>query len=135
MDREIPKSLVRKRIIKRISVIVIVVLLITTGILGFRAILKSSIKRNMILTAFAENGSIEATITASGTVVPEFEQIITSPIQSKIEKVIHKAGESIGAGESILELNKEFIKISYSKLKDEYELKKNRKTQLQLEGV
>ena len=121
MDREIPKSLVRKRIIKRISVIVIVVLLITTGILGFRAILKSSIKRNMILTAFAENGSIEATITASGTVVPEFEQIITSPIQSKIEKVIHKAGESIGAGESIHELNKEFIKISYSKHKDEYE--------------
>ena len=132
MDRDLPQSIVNLAKLKTISKISAVIIILLLALYGFRAILSPAVKRSRILTAFAEIGDIEATLSASGTVVPEFEQVITSPIQSKIDSVNFRAGEEIEKGEKILELNKEFIILAHEKMLDEYELKKNKKSQLQL---
>jgi HlyD family secretion protein len=98
----------------------------------FRSIISPSIKLSRIRTSIAEVGAIEGTITASGVVTPEFEQVIICPMQSNIDSVFHKAGDKIEIGEPILKLNNEFSILALEKLQDEYELKKNNKTQLQL---
>ncbi|MCP4580736.1 MAG: HlyD family efflux transporter periplasmic adaptor subunit [candidate division Zixibacteria bacterium] len=132
MDRELSTQYKRKKKLLKYSGVAATIIIIVISVMGFRYILGSSVNRSMIRTAVAEIGSIEASITASGNVVPEYEQIITSPIQSKIDKVFKNAGESIQAGQSILKLNQEFIMMAYDGLKDELKLKINRKSQLNL---
>ncbi len=132
MDRELSSEFLQKEKLKNYGKVIAVIVLIIIGFLGFRSIIKPTINSSILHTAIAETGPIEATITASGTVVPEFEQVITSSIQSKVDSIFHRAGEHIKSGESIISLNKEFVLISYNKLKDEYELKQNKKNQLKL---
>ena len=132
MDRELPAGFKRTQKLKRYFTLIIIVFVVVLALIGFRSLLKSKINRSMIRIAVAEIGAIEATITASGAVIPEYEQVITSPIQSKIKQILYRAGEQIKAGESILQLNKEFIQIAYEKLQDELELKVNKKSQLSL---
>jgi HlyD family secretion protein len=104
----------------------------TLVLLGFRALLKPTFSRASLVTAVAERGSIEATVSASGVVVPEYEMTITSPIQARIERVFHYAGEKVKAGEPILQLDKEFTLLEYERLNDELGVKKNKITQLKL---
>ncbi len=132
MDRELSEDFVKKQKLKnytRVAIIVVTVLLV---FVGFKNLLTPSVKKSILHTAVAEMGSIEASITASGIVAPEFEQVITSPILSKINSVLFRAGEHIQAGQRIVSLNKEFITSEYNKLNDAFELKKNKKIQLKL---
>ncbi|TFH64702.1 MAG: efflux RND transporter periplasmic adaptor subunit [Candidatus Zixiibacteriota bacterium] len=128
MDREISPEVTRKRKIKIYTRVAAgVVILIALSIL-FRSLLTPTISRSRISTCRAEIGPIEATVTASGIVIPAFEQAITSPIPSQIEEIYVKAGESVNENQPILRLNKEFIQITLNRLKDELELQKNKRT-------
>lgn len=132
MDRELSKNIILRRRSKNIVIGAISLLFIIFLILLFRSIFRPTIKLSEIRTAVAEKGSIEATITASGTIVPEYEQMLTSPIQARILSVVHQAGSTIKPGESILELDKDATMHQLAKMKDEYELTRNRKKQMQL---
>ncbi|MBT4332025.1 MAG: efflux RND transporter periplasmic adaptor subunit [Candidatus Cloacimonetes bacterium] len=132
MDKELSKEHIRKvKIKKTVKYLVILVAFVMIFII-FKKIINPSIQRSRIQTAIASVGAIEGTITASGIVVPEFEQVLTSPFTSSIDSVYHKAGDKIELGEPILKLNNEFTLIDYKKLQDEYKLKINRKNQLSL---
>jgi HlyD family secretion protein len=72
-----------------------------------------------------EKGDIENTINATGEVLPEFEETITSPINASIQKIILDAGSRVMAGESILTLDKTASRIALEKLKFQLESKKN----------
>ncbi len=132
MDRDISNSQLRVRKIKRVSQALIAVVLFVLIIILFRSVLQSSLKQSQLLTAVAEIGDIEGAITASGIVIPEFEQIITSPIQSRIEAIYHRSGETVQKDSSILKLNKEFTQNTLDQMRDELALKINRKEQLKL---
>jgi HlyD family secretion protein len=129
MDRELPESVIRWRKLRILLVIIAGLILVGLALGGFRWIIKPTIKRSRIVTAIAEIGSIEDALTSSGTMVPEFEQVITSPIQSKIDSVFIRAGETVSVGQSIVKLDDEFIQMKFNKLSDEHELKINRKEQ------
>lgn len=133
MDRALPIEVVRKTRIKRLSALAAIVLLVFIGFFTLRAVISPSLDRNKIRTSVAERGKIEATVSASGVVVPEVEQVITSPVNSTIEKVFLKSGDSVTSGESILQLNTEQLRISCEQLQDELELKKNEKHQLTID--
>jgi HlyD family secretion protein len=133
MDRELPPEEIRKTRLRKYSKVAVLFLLLIIAFFTVRSVIKPTISREDIRTAIAELGKIEATVSASGTVVPEFEQVLTSPIQSKIDSVFINTGESVKKGESILLLDKEFICIEHAKLEDELELQKNEKDQLRLE--
>ncbi|MFH1249572.1 MAG: hypothetical protein V1715_00540 [bacterium] len=132
MDRELSSSQIRKeKFVKSLKYFAIGFVFIF-AILFFRNLLRSSVKKSQILTAVAEIGDIEGALTASGIVVPEFEQIISSPIESKVEHVFYRSGETVHLDSSILKLNKETIQNTMEQLKDELALKINRKEQLKL---
>ncbi|UCE66796.1 MAG: biotin/lipoyl-binding protein [Candidatus Zixiibacteriota bacterium] len=93
--------------------------LIIIAIYAFRAIINPSISRDSILTAYAEVGSIEGTVSASGVVIPEYEQVLACPVSSKIEEIYFRVGESVKAGDSILRLNTESLENKHEKLLNE----------------
>jgi HlyD family secretion protein len=132
MDRELSSDIIRKRRLKNYSKIAAVLLLLIISFFTIRSVIKPTISRSEIRTSIAQLGTIEATLTASGTIIPEHEQILTSPIQSKIDSVYLNSGDSVRQGESILQLNQESIQIECGKLKDELELQRNMKDQLKL---
>jgi HlyD family secretion protein len=132
MDRELSSDVIRKRKLKNYSKMAVLLLVLIISFFAIRSVIKPTISRSEIRTSIAQLGTIEATLSASGTVIPEHEQILTSPIQSKIDSVYLNSGDSVRKGESILQLNQESIQIEYGKLKDELELQRNRKDQLKL---
>jgi HlyD family secretion protein len=68
--------------------------------------LQSSINANKIRVATTEIGSVENTLTATGEVIPAFEQIITTPIKASVKQVYFTVGAKIQKGQPIVELDK-----------------------------
>ncbi len=124
MDRELSidhqKSVKRKKIIIGVSVLAALILLFVS----FKTLLTPTLNSERIRISIAEIGDVESTVNASGLLLPEFEQNLTSPIQSKILAVYHQLGEFVKAGEQLIEIDREAIQNSYNKIVDENELKK-----------
>lgn len=99
----------------------------------FRNLLKTSVEQADLRIGKVEQGPIENAITASGLVVPAFEQVITSPVSAAIRKVFLTSGTNVETGDLILELEEGYVKLEVDKLKDELELKQNNVTRLKLE--
>jgi len=95
--------------------------------------IRPSIERSKIRTAKVEKGLIEASITSTGTVVPEFEQVISSSIESRILKVLKRPGDTVKKGEQILLLDVKEAQENFENLNDQLKLKENSAKKLSLE--
>ena len=98
-----------------------------------RSSLASSAKKSGITTAVVEKGNIENTINASGEILPEFEEIITSPINASIQNILLDAGTPVKTGQSLLSLDKSASQMEYEKQKFGLESKHNDLQKLRLE--
>ena len=101
-------------------------------LVAFRGVLKPSLKRQDILTTTAEVGDVEASLTATGFVIPGREAVITSPIQSTVRRVAVPVGNPVQPGQTILELDKELASSELAKLQDGQLQNRNKSTQLNL---
>ena len=133
MDRELPPEITRKNRRKKYAKIALVPILLMLALWIFSAVITRSVSRASIRTAVAEMGPLEATVTASGIVIPEFEQAITSPIQSRVDSVFLRSGDTVNAGQAILHLNRESIQLAYTKLLNELELLRNEMSRFDLQ--
>ncbi|QEC68934.1 HlyD family efflux transporter periplasmic adaptor subunit [Panacibacter ginsenosidivorans] len=133
MDISIETQVSGKKRKKAVTIIVVIAIAIIALILLLRSTLQSSITKKEFTTAVVEMGSIENTVNASGEVLPEFEEIITSPINASIKNVVMDAGTNVKAGESILTLDKSATQTELEKLKFELEVKRNNIHKLKLE--
>ncbi|MDO6431951.1 HlyD family efflux transporter periplasmic adaptor subunit [Flavitalea sp. BT771] len=135
MDMALSAQVIAKRKRKTLLIAGTLMLLLLLAIWSLRTSLQSSIKQSAFTTAVVEKGDIENTITASGEILPEFEETITSPINASIQKVILDAGSRVKAGQSVLTLDKSTSQTEYTKLKFQLESKRNdiKKLRLQLD--
>ncbi|GAA4352588.1 HlyD family efflux transporter periplasmic adaptor subunit [Hymenobacter saemangeumensis] len=132
MDRAISAATQNQRLRRRWLLGIALALAVGAGLFAFRSVLKPGIKRDNILTAVAETGDVEAALTASGVLVPGHEAVITSPIQSTIQRINVAVGSRVQPGQIILELDKELAGSSLAKLSDEQLRNQNKNSQLQL---
>jgi HlyD family secretion protein len=133
MDTAIPASAIRAKRIKTLLIILGVAVLLIAAVWLIRIGIETSVKSSEITTAVAEIGTIENTLTASGEIIPEFEEQITSPINASIKEVFVEPGATVKAGQPILALDKEAIKAEYDKLRFQLESKRNNITKLKLD--
>lgn len=105
MDREISQEELRRRRKKLYIKIGCGVLLVASLFVGPLMIGDRSVKGSDLTFTEADKGTLEASMTASGRVVPAFEQTITSPIESRIVEVYARAGDSLDAGTPLLLLD------------------------------
>jgi len=105
MDREIPREKIKKRRRKQILIAGSIVLSFLILLFIFNQFITVPVKRSEILVAEAVAGNINATLNATGTIQPEFEEVITSPVQTRILKVLRPTGSRVDSGQSILELD------------------------------
>ncbi|HWB24875.1 MAG TPA: HlyD family efflux transporter periplasmic adaptor subunit [Chitinophagaceae bacterium] len=133
MDTLIEEEVKARTRKKTVIITITVVALLAAAVWLIRSMLASSVKRSSILTAVVEKGSVENTISATGEVLPEFEETITSPINASVQNVIKDAGSKITAGESVLTLDKSASQAEYDKLKFQLESKRNDIKKLKLD--
>jgi HlyD family secretion protein len=98
-----------------------------------RLFFEPTLTRADITTAIVETGDVENTLNASGEVLPEFEEVLTSPIDASLQSVLHDAGSAIKTGEAILALDKSATTYAYEKLKFQLETKKNEIKKIRLD--
>lgn len=135
MDKNIEAEVSSRKRKRTIIMVSLVLVAIIAAVLFFRSSFKTSVKRSSITTAVVERGSVENTLTASGEVLPEFEEVITSPINASVKNVLLDAGSSVNPGQSILTLDKSASEVEYERLKFLVESRQNemRKLKLQLD--
>ena len=102
-------------------------------VLLFRYYLTPSISSSAFTSATAETGDISNTINATGEVLPEFEEVLSSPISGSITTVLLNAGTKIKPGQSILTLDKSAAETEYHKLVFQIESKENEIRKLKLD--
>lgn len=132
MDREIPKEVRdkerKKRFIKYGAIGVAAVVCIAVLI----SFMRSSVNRKDLVFSEVDNGTIEVSVSASGKVVPAFEEIINSPINTRIVEVYRKGGDSVDVGTPILKLDLQSTETEYKKLLDEEQMKRYQLEQLKV---
>ena len=130
MDREIPKEVRVKERNKKIlryggtgvAVVVVVSLLIS--------MMRTGIKEKDVIFSTVDQGTIEVSVSASGKVVPAFEEIINSPINTRIVEVYKKGGDSVDVGTPLLKLDLQSTETEYKKLLDEEQMRSYKLQQL-----
>lgn len=123
MDREISKEVQRKERRKQLTKVAAVAAVVFLGVGGVMSWMQASLKRGDLTLSRADRGVIEVSVSASGKVVPAFEEIINSPIQSRIVEVYRKGGDSVDAGTPILKLDLQSAETEYDKQLDEEQMK------------
>ena len=132
MDREIPKEVRNKERNKKIiryggigvaSVIVISVLI---------SFMRTGVKTKDLVFSTVDKGTIEVSVSASGKVVPAFEEIINSPINTRIVEIYKKGGDSVDTGTPILKLDLQSVETDYKKLLDEEQMRSYKLNQLRV---
>ena len=69
------------------------------------SLLKPSVPRARGRVEKVDRGPVEASITASGTVTPDLEEVIASPVDARVTRILKRAGDPVHAGEPILDLD------------------------------
>ncbi|RYE19523.1 MAG: HlyD family efflux transporter periplasmic adaptor subunit [Sphingobacteriaceae bacterium] len=133
MDTEIPAKVTSRRRKKNILIAGLFVGLLIAAMFGLRLFFKSSLDRSDITTAKVEIGNVENTLTASGEVLPEFEEVINSPVNASIKSAVIDAGTQVKAGQQILILDKAATETEAVKLRFQLETKRNEIQKLKLE--
>jgi ABC transporter, permease protein len=132
MDREIPKEIRKKernkKIIRFSAIAVTIVVVISILI----SLMRTGVKKKDIILSAVDQGTIEVSVSASGKVAPAFEEIITSPISSRIVEVYRRGGDSVDVGTPILKLDLQSTETEYKKLLDEEEMRRYKLEQLRV---
>lgn len=133
MDRPVEEKIQRQRLYKRIAQIALVLILLGGSLWGLRQLISSKIDAERLRIAVAEIGPISSTLSASGEVIPAFEQVVVSPIRADIREVLIEIGQEVQPGDPILSLDKSFFLLSFDKQKQELELQENRIRKMQFQ--
>lgn len=123
MDKQLSKQEKRKILVKRYTPAAIVAAVIMVIIVVLMFAMRSSVRRDDIKLSTVERGTIQTSVSASGKVVPGFEQIINSPITTRIVEVYRAAGDSVDEGTPLLRLDLQSAETELNNLEDQIQIK------------
>jgi HlyD family secretion protein len=125
MDRPLAPQVARRRRLRQAGLGGLFVVA-GAALFGFLPqLLRPAVARDDIRTAVVEEGPVEATLSATGTVVPEVEQVLSSPIDARVLRVRLKPGARVEPGDTILDLDVAESRLALEKLEEQVRLKRN----------
>lgn len=123
MDKEIPLEVRRRRRLMRWGRFAVVAAVAVGALAYVIGVSRSEISLGHLQQGVADVGTIESTVSASGRVKPGLEEIITSPISSRIMRVYKRAGDLVEEGEPLLQLDLTTVQTQYDQMLDEGRMK------------
>jgi HlyD family secretion protein len=123
MDRKLDSKTLRKQKMKFWVTISSVVIISVVILFMLAHLLRSGISGKDVYTSVVDKGTIEISIPATGKIVPLVEEVIISPVSTKIMEVYKKAGDMIEEGDVILKLDLATIDTEIEKQDNELKMK------------
>lgn len=130
MDKAIPPQIKKARQKRVIVKMLVFTIIIISGFILLINVFQPGISGNNIMIRDVDKGALEISVYATGKVTPTFEEIITSPVSTKILEIYKKAGEQVEEGDVLLQLDLETIKADFDTKKEELDMR-FRKLELQ----
>lgn len=134
MDREISKeqrNREKRRMWMKWGGMVVVGI---AAVIALMQLMQESLHERDIVFSVVDEGSIDVSVSASGKVVPAFEEIINSPINSRILEVYKKGGDSVEVGTPILRMDLLSAETDYKKQLDEVQMNELKLEQLRIQN-
>jgi HlyD family secretion protein len=132
MDRELDASYRYRRLGRRAAVGIGGVGLCVAVLVLLPGWLRPSVSREQVRTGTVDRGPVEGVVEATGTVVPAFEGVISSPVEARVEKVLKRPGDIVRAGDEILSLDTSTARLDLGKIEDQLARKANEQEQLRI---
>ncbi len=133
LDRPLDTAVRRRTLIRRIVVpaggLVAIALALSWGMDWLRP----AVARSRVRTSRVDVGPIEATITAAGLVVPEVEQVLSSPIDARVVRILRRAGAAVKTGDALLEIDTLPQQLAVDRLRQQIALKENQQARTRLD--
>jgi len=118
MDREIAQTVRARRRLRQVVAGLLAIAALTFCVAATVTWLRPSVRRSDLQFARVERGVVDATIQATGTVVPEVETVISSPVEARTLRIQHRAGDRLHVGDAILTLDTSATRLDVDKLSD-----------------
>jgi HlyD family secretion protein len=132
VDRPLDPVYQRTRRLGRAGKIAGLIACIVALIIWLPGWIRPSVSRARVRTAKVTLGPIESTITASGTVVPEVERALSSPLDARVLRILKRPGDPLTAGDPLVVLDASESVLSVEKLSKDLALKDNQQAQTRL---
>jgi HlyD family secretion protein len=94
--------------------------------------MRPAVNRARIRTARVVTGPVEAVIMASGTVAPEVERVLSSPLDARVLRLLQRPGAHLKRGDPVVELDVSESVLSLDKLVKDLKIKDNEQAQTRL---
>lgn len=133
MDRELDSGFRRERLLRRLGVAVGLVALGAAVFVVLPGWLRPSVERARLRTGVVDRGPVEGTIEASGTVVPAFEKVLSSPVEARVERIRIRPGATVAPGDEILALDTSASRLELDRLDDLLAQKESEREELRLD--
>ncbi len=113
MDREIPKHEQVKRKLKIVPWILVLFLILITGQIWLRRILRTgTVRSDEILSARVIRGRMEGSFTADGILTPVSTYNVEAMTGGRIEAIFFNTGDYVKQGDTILRLSNDDLKLN-----------------------
>jgi HlyD family secretion protein len=89
------------------------------------SLLKPSVPRSRLRIEKVDRGPVEASVAANGTVTAELEEVMVSPVDARVTRILKRAGDAIKAGQPIVELDLSEPALALARVDREVLLKRN----------
>jgi len=133
MDTPLSQSLLARRIYKRWWLAATIVFTLSVVVWQLNRWLRPHIALDDIRVSEVRVDNIANTINAAGVVIPVHEEQVPSPIQTRVAKVLAKPGQTVKAGDLLLQLDDHTIVLALENLKEQVAQQENRVQGLTLE--
>jgi len=132
LDRPLDDRTVLARRVKRAAWLTATAVLAVAALALLPGWLRPSVERSRLRIGRVERATVEATLDAAGTVVPAAERSIVSPFESRVLRVLKRAGDVVHRGDPIVELDTAGARLDLSRLEDRVAEQSNEKIRLSL---
>lgn len=126
MDQPISHTTLRRRHRTRIAAAILALTGVCAAAWGINRAVRPSIDASDIMVSEVRKGDVSNTVNASGVVIPVHEEVVSSPVNSRVAKVHAKPGQHVAAGQLLLELDDRDIRLALDSLKEQVAQQDNR---------
>ena len=132
VDRPLPPEVERQQRLGRVLKIAGPILVVAVVLAALPGWIRPTVTRTRIRTAPVTSGPVEAVITAAGTVVPEVERVLSSPLDARVLRILKRPGANLKQGDPVVELDISESVLALDKVVKDLKIKENQQAQARL---
>lgn len=134
MDKKLSEKEIRRKKTVGYMKVAVPVAAITVICIIVAVTVQPALKSDLLDISEVQSGTLSVSVGATGSVVPFYEESVTSPIATKILEVYKKSGEFVHKGDTILRLDLSTANVDLQAETDELEIQKYKLEQYRTEA-